>query len=1157
MAKLEDLKVNSQVKGILSDRPVTIVALNWRGDIAVEVVYKKPDGSVDNRLLYRADEDNLEIIESEQTRDFSADPDEFKLAAEAYRIHLAHLFDPVLAVHTSLIEPLPHQIIAVYEEMLPRQPLRFLLADDPGAGKTIMAGLLIKELILRSDVERSLICVPGNLAAQWQDELWFKFHLHYEIITRESFETSVLGNPFKEHDHVIVRMDQIARNDTYKEKIKAVEWDIVIVDEAHKMSAHFWGGDLEETKRFKLGKLLRDHTSHLLLMTATPHNGIEEDFQIFLSLLDEDRFEGRFREGVHEVEISDLMRRMIKEDLRRFDGRPLFPERKAFTVDYPLYPEEAELYEMVTSYVREEFNRADALIDGRRRGSVGFALTILQRRLASSPAAIYHSLRRRKERLQSRLTEVENQLIYNNDFDHQPIEDQDEYFYDEDLPAEEMEDIENQIVDSASAAQTIEELQVELSILEELENKAFHLLKTGQDRKWDELAHILQNDEQMVAPNGQRRKLVIFTEHRDTLNYIKNRIRTLFGREDMIVQIDGSVPRDERRRIEDQFRNNPDVVYLLGTDAAGEGINLQRAHLMVNYDLPWNPNRLEQRFGRIHRIGQTEVCFMWNLVAGETREGYVYRRLLRKLETESQALNGKVFDVLGEAMRREPLSKLLIEAIRHGDSPEVKARLEQAIDNNLDQERVRELMEAQSLAQDHLDISRIMRIREEMERYNARKLQPHYIKAYFMQAFNKYNGTILERENERFRINYVPAKIRSRSKELQTPLPVLEKYDRIVFSKSLIEIPGTPLADFVCPGHPLLDTLINLVLNDSAHLLDIGSILVDETDPGKAIRLLLFLEHSIYDQSKDTSGFGHLLSREVHFVQVDEKSQFTMGGGAPYIDYRAPSIEEQQEIADILSGTELVKSNFKEQAINFAVENLVPRHLERVTHRRNDQITKTKQAVQERLTKEINYWDRRVAELKRDVERGKVNARLNMQRAQHRADDLANRLENRKHQLDQAKQITTRPPAIVGGALIIPIGCLSEGKPDQDHDLRSITETIAMQEVMQKEAELGNHPKDVSQHNLGYDIESLDPETGRLRFIEVKGRRVDANTVTISKNEILTGLNCGEHYFLVVVPIDNQKAQEPIYIQNPFNKEPDFAVTSITYNWVDLVNRAI
>src|SRR5690606_876685 len=394
------------VEGILPQQRVTVVEAKWRGPNAVELFYKREDGQPGTRLLYRDDEPNLRVAENGQNWTFNASGDLFRLAAEAYRIRLAHLFDPVLAVHTSLIEPLPHQITAVYGEMLPRQPLRFLLADDPGAGKTIMAGLLIKELIIRGDVHRCLICVPGNLAAQWQDELWFKFQLHFDILTRDTFEAAVTGNAFLETDRAIIRLDQIARDDDLKDKLRRTEWDLIIVDEAHKMSAHFWGDELRETKRYRLGKLLRGITRHFLLMTATPHNGNEADFQLFLQLLDQDRFEGRFREGVHEVDISDLMRRMIKEDLRHFDGRPIFPERRAYTVSYPLSPDEKRLYDAVTEYVREEFNRADNL-DEQRRGTVGFALTVLQRRLASSPEAIFQSLRRRRKRLEARLEEAE------------------------------------------------------------------------------------------------------------------------------------------------------------------------------------------------------------------------------------------------------------------------------------------------------------------------------------------------------------------------------------------------------------------------------------------------------------------------------------------------------------------------------------------------------------------------------------------------------------------------------------------------------------------------------------------------------------------------------------------------------------------------------
>src|SRR5580700_4559140 len=317
----------------------------------------------------------------------------FRLVSEAHRIRLAHLFDPVLAVHTSMVEPLPHQITAVYDAMLPRQPLRFLLADDPGAGKTIMAGLFIKELIARGDLQRCLVVCPGSLAEQWQDELYRRFHLPFEILTNDKLEAARTGNWFSETNLVIARLDKLSRNEDVQQKLSAPDcrWDLIVCDEAHKMSATYFGGEVKFTKRYRLGQLLSGLTRHFLLMTATPHNGKDEDFQLFMALLDGDRFEGRFRDGAHVSDVSDLMRRMVKEKLLKFDATPLFPERIAHTVPYKLSQSEAHLYKAVTEYVTEEFNRAEALQNDKRAGTVGFALTILQRRLASSPEAIYQS----------------------------------------------------------------------------------------------------------------------------------------------------------------------------------------------------------------------------------------------------------------------------------------------------------------------------------------------------------------------------------------------------------------------------------------------------------------------------------------------------------------------------------------------------------------------------------------------------------------------------------------------------------------------------------------------------------------------------------------------------------------------------------------------
>src|SRR5579859_2609506 len=409
MTALEDLQPKAAIRGILPDALVTVVNVQWFGSEAVELTYKTPAGKVANELLYRHDEPRIQVVEHGRPWSFDGDGSLFRLVSEAHRIRLAHLFDPVLAVHTSMVEPLPHQLTAVYEEMLPRQPLRFLLADDPGAGKTIMAGLLIKELIARGDLQRCLVVCPGSLAEQWQDELYRRFQLSFEILTNDKLEASRTGNWFLENNLVIARLDKLSRNEDVQQKLQAPDcrWDLVVCDEAHKLSATIFGGEIKYTKRYHLGKLLSGLTRHFLLMTATPHNGKEEDFQIFLALLDGDRFEGRFRDGVHQVEISDLMRRMVKEGLRKFDGTPLFPERIAYTVPYKLSDPEAQLYKEVTAYVREEFNRAEALQNDKRAGTVGFALTILQRRLASSPEAIYQSLRRRRERLEKRLREME------------------------------------------------------------------------------------------------------------------------------------------------------------------------------------------------------------------------------------------------------------------------------------------------------------------------------------------------------------------------------------------------------------------------------------------------------------------------------------------------------------------------------------------------------------------------------------------------------------------------------------------------------------------------------------------------------------------------------------------------------------------------------
>ena len=1185
--RLEQLQPNAALRGILADALVTVVNVQWFGSEAVELTYKTPTGKVANELLYRHDEPRLEVVEQGRPWSFDGDGGLFRLVSEAQRIRLAYLFDPVLAVHTSVVEPLPHQITAVYEAMLPRQPLRFLLADDPGSGKTIMAGLLMKELNVRGDLHRCLVVCPGSLAEQWQDELYRRFHLPFEILTNDKLEAARTGNWFLETNLVIARLDKLSRNEDVQEKLKAPDcrWDLVVCDEAHKMSATVFGSETKYTKRYRLGQLLSTLTRHFLLMTATPHNGKEADFQLFMALLDGDRFEGRFRDGVHVADASDLMRRMVKERLLKFNGTPLFPERIAYTVPYKLSAAEAHLYKAVTEYVREEFNRVEALQNDKRAGTVGFALTILQRRLASSPEAIYQSLRRRRERLESRLRELE--VLHRGGqaapvlAPAGPVLDADDVEDLEDAPDSEVEAAEEEILDQATAARSITELKIEIDTLRNLEALAQGVRRSGTDTKWRELASLLNEIFTTVAdrvgeasaPYGSgnippptpspHQKLVIFTEHRDTLSYLESRVTTLLGREEAVVIIHGGMGREDRLKAQESFRHDPEVQVLLATDAAGEGINLQRAHLMVNYDLPWNPNRLEQRFGRIHRIGQTEVCHLWNLVADETREGDVYRKLLDKLEQARQSLGGQVFDVLGKLQfDGRPLRELLIEAIRYGDQPEVRARLTTVLEHVLDRGQLQDLLEDRALAHDAMDASRVHRIREDMERAEARRLQPHYIESFFHEAFQRLGGSTKQREPRRYEITHVPAPVRNRDRLIGIGDPVLARYERIAFEKSLVAPQGQPLAAFVCPGHPLLDAVIDLTLERHRDLLKRGTVLVDESDPGMQPRVLFYLEHAIQDASLTRSGERRVISKRMLYVDLRADGSTQHVHYAPYLDYR-PLAESEPSVDAILDRPECewISRELEQKALGHAVTHVVPDHLTEVRTPRLALIAKTEAAVKDRLTKEITYWDHRAEQLKLQEQAGKPNAKLNSGEARKRADLLQGRLQKRLEELKLEAQISPLPPVVLGGLLVVPAGLLAAMTGQELPAPTSSTDTQASAAraraiVMEVERGLGFEPTDREFEKLGYDIESRVTGTGKLRFIEVKGRVTGAATVNVTRNEILFSLNKPEDFILAIVEFMDDDSHQVHYLRQPFHREPDFGVTSVNYSFAELLARA-
>jgi superfamily II DNA or RNA helicase len=1181
MTRLEDIQPTAAVRGILPDEVVTVVSVQWFGSEALELTYKGASGRVANELLYRHDEPRLQVVEHGRPWSFDGDGHLFRLVSEAHRIRLAHLFDPVLAVHTSLVDPLPHQITAVYEAMLPRQPLRFLLADDPGAGKTIMAGLFIKELIARGDLQRCLVVCPGSLAEQWQDELYRRFQLAFEILTNDKLEVARTGNWFLENNLVIARLDKLSRNEDVQQKLQVPEcrWDLVVCDEAHKLSATFFGGEVKYTKRYHLGQLLSGLTRHFLLMTATPHNGKEEDFQLFMALLDGDRFQGRFRDGVHQVDTSDLMRRMVKENLLKFDGTPLFPERIAYTVPYKLSNAEAQLYKEVTDYVREEFNRAEALANDKRAGTVGFALTILQRRLASSPEAIYQSLHRRSERLQKRLRELE--LLQRGAAAEaiaatMPALDDDDVEDLEEAPDNEVQAAEEEILDQATAARTIDELKAEIATLGRLESLALAVRRSGEDRKWRELASLLGEiftsttvpsdapvDGASTIPPPKpspHQKLVIFTEHRDTLSYLETRITTLLGRKEAVVLIHGGMGREERMKAQESFKHDPEVNVLIATDAAGEGINLQRAHLMVNYDLPWNPNRIEQRFGRIHRIGQTEVCHLWNLIADETREGDVYRTLLEKLEQARQSLGGQVFDVLGKLQfEGRSLRDLLIQAIRYGDRPDIRAKLTQAIANAVDRKQLQNLLEEHALAHDVMDASRVARVREDMERADARRLQPHYVESFFLEAFKQLGGTVRQREARRYEVTHVPAPVRNRDRLIGTGEPVLPRYERIAFEKSLIAPQGEPLAAFVCPGHPLLDATLDLTLNRHRDLLRRGTVLIDEGDSGTTPRVHFYMEHAIQDASVLKNGDRRTISKQMLYVELDATGHARHLHYAPYLDYR-PLRADEPGVDVLFARPECawITRGLEQKALGHAIAEVVPEHLKEVRDRRIAWIDKARAAVKDRLTKEIGYWDHRAEDLKLQEQAGKLNARLNSQEARRRADDLQGRLQRRMEQLDLEAQVSALPPVALGGFVVVPAGLIAviSGRPLSKTMQAVDTQASAARAraiVLEVERRLGFEPTDREFEKLGYDVESRDVGTGQLRFLEVKGRISGAETITVTKNEILYSLNKPDDFILAIVEFLEGDAHRVHYVRRPFQREPDFGVTSVNYDFAELL----
>jgi len=1166
---LEDIRKGQRIHGILPQGSVVVKAIDMQGPDLLEIVYQVPTGGVDVILVGRDAQERLSLDEVDGSSLFSGDPAAFKLALEGRRMELAWIFDPMVAVHTSDVIPLPHQIDAVYGNMLPHQPLRFLLADDPGAGKTIMAGLLIQELMIRGDAERILVIAPGSLSNQWRTELQTKFGLEFQIFDASMREMP--GNPLQRHPRLIIRLDQFSRqlggqNEEDGELIhwlREVEWDLVIVDEAHKMSAHWQGDDVQRSKRYRLGMIASERSRHFLLMTATPHSGKTDDYQLFLCLLDGDRFLGRVGEMTVASRPEDYMRRMVKEKMVKFDGTPLFPKRIAKTVAYKLSDLETALYESVTKYVRNEMGRAERMA-GNKKAMVGFALTSLQRRLASSPEAIFRSLKNRLERMERTKRETiqaarggDVETMWSRDLPTSVPE------LDEDDEST-VEQIEDSVTDMASTARTLAELDAEIAILCDLKERAWQVVQSGEDRKWTELSRLLQENELLKKPDGSLRKLIVFTEFRSTLDYVVKQIESLLG-VGTVVQIHGGTPREERLKVQERFRYQEDVLVLVATDAAGEGVNLQNAHLMVNYDLPWNPNRLEQRFGRVHRIGQKEVCHLWNLLAEGTREFDVYHQLLSKLDQEALDLQGDVFNILGDLFQEVSLQDLLIDAIKYGESQEVKEHFLKRIADAFSLQKTQELLERRALTSPGLSREKLFQVRQSMEKALARKLLPGFVRTYFEHAFEELGGRMNPREAGRWEIRNVHRLIRDRARQLTDSLPVMERYDRVCFDSSRIApregAETLATAAMIHPGHPLFVAVNALVLEKHRDVLPKGAFLVDPTDLGAALRLIQVLEHEVCERKPDGTR-GRTVSKRLQFVEIADDGSISDAGPGPHLDLATPEPAQIDWAKEQLTKGWNLEARLRASE-EYARTALAKAHFEEIQSAKTTEIDQVRAEVNERLTREINRLWRQYDLLENRVKAGSV-PQMTLDQIRRRISEMESRLESRLIELDQSRNLHFLPPVVVGGFAIIPAGAMTQVAPEVravDAAARTRVEWVAMHAVMDAEKAKGYEVEDVSVQKCGWDVTSrrLD-EQGNIaeeRHLEVKGRAKGQSTITVTRNEILYALNQKEKFHLVIVLVGPDDSFDgPYDVGNPFEKEPGWAEVSTNLDLDALLRKA-
>ncbi len=1012
------------------------------------------------------------------------------LALEAHRIHLAYLFDPLLAVTVAQVDPLPHQIEAVYHNILRNPRLRFLLADDPGAGKTIMAGLVLKELKYRGLVQRTLIVVPGHLREQWKRELKERFNEEFVTVERAVMSAYWGRNIWQELSQVITSID-FAKQEDVLSALKEARWDLVIVDEAHKMAAYQYGGQVTKTERYRLGEALSRGTSFMLFLTATPHRGDPENFRLFLDLLEPGLFAGQEvpQEWLHSSDHPMFLRR-LKEDLRHYDGTPLFPPRQIKTISYPLSEPERQLYNAVTNYVRQHYNRAME----KNKRNVAFAMLILQRRLASSVRAVRASLERRQRRLQEALQRwAEFQRWLQTRIDEDEIED-----------AAEVErwQQENDLVEHLSGAESVEELRRELEELNRLVQLATQVERQAVETKLIELHRVLEAER--IRDTGE--KLLVFTESRETMEYLAERLRAWnFS----VTTLHGGMTMDERIRAEHEFRHTSQV--MVSTEAGGEGINLQFCALMVNYDIPWNPTRLEQRIGRIHRYGQRKEVHVYNMVAEETIEGRILRKLSDKLDRIRHTLGSdRVFDVLGELvdylLHGKSLRDLIAEALAQRLTlDEIIAQIERVPD----EEVVRQTREAslEMLAARHIDFSWVL---GETEKARESRLVPEYIERFFERACSFLGLELRQRGEGTWQLEWVPASLRPGSATFKNRFgEVQSTYRRFSFRKEM----ARDGVEFVAPGHPLLEAVAEKIEALGQQDLERGAVFYDPSQRWDG--WLWLLEGEIVDARQTTAGkrlFAVYQPQHGYPRSVNPAALWDLQPGTDPLPEALFPPDETMIPPVVLPELQVYLSELHAERQRFAGV------------RRKYAVPSLHQLIAEAEAK--------VADLEfRQLEGEDVDLALHMER--RRLDELRQRLCSIEQNLDAETTLTIGPVRVQTVLRVLPLAPKEAAVEEEAEDLHEAPdiEEVGLQVAMAYERERGRTLTDVSAQRVGYDLRSRAAD-GSVRYIEVKAR-ARSGKIALTPHEWLKAQQLSERYWLYVVEHAATHHPSLWLVQNP------------------------